>query len=168
VTRLARSPQRASIADMTSNCFTCDNNARIGSLPLREEIALLGAWRVAHAFGSALPGWLVVVPDRHVAALHEMPRSDAAQLGEILRTLSAAHAAVLGSEKSYVVFFAEADGFAHLHVHVVPRMPWFSHDESGPRVFSLLGVPPEEEVPESERDALALRLRAAIEDQGQA
>jgi diadenosine tetraphosphate (Ap4A) HIT family hydrolase len=152
---------------MTSSCFTCDGNARIGSLPPREEIAVFGNWRVAHAIGSSLPGWLVVVPNRHVTTLHELPRADAARLGEVLHAASAAQAAVLGSEKSYIVFFAEADGFAHLHVHVVPRMPWFSHEQTGPRVFAFLGVPPDEELPERERDELALRLRAALHDQGQ-
>jgi hypothetical protein len=34
-------------------------------------------------------------------------------------------------------------------------------------VFAYLGVPPDEEVPEHERDELALRLRAALHDQAE-
>jgi diadenosine tetraphosphate (Ap4A) HIT family hydrolase len=69
---------------------------------------------------------------------------------------------VVGSAKAYVMFFAEADGFAHLHVHVVPRMEWFTHDQLGPRVFAFLGGPQSEWVTEPDMDALALRLRAAL------
>ena len=144
-------------------CFACENNHRIGALPPREEILVAGSWRVAHAFGTSLPGWLVVVPTRHAEALHDMEPDEAAQLGEVLRRASAALHEVVGCEKAYVVFFAEAEGFAHLHVHVIPRMPWFTDDQQGPRVFSLLGVPACDEVSEAERDAIALRLRAALD-----
>jgi diadenosine tetraphosphate (Ap4A) HIT family hydrolase len=60
------------------------------------------------------------------------------------------------------MFFAEADGFAHLHVHVVPRMEWFAHDQLGPRVFAFLGGPQSDWVTEDDMDDLALRLRAAL------
>lgn len=33
------------------------------------------------------------------------------------------------------MLFAEADGFAHLHVHLVPRMPDQPDDRRGPDVF---------------------------------
>lgn len=69
---------------------------------------------------------------------------------------------MVGSAKAYVMFFAEADGFAHLHVHVVPRMEWFTQDQRGPRVFGFLGGPPSEWVTEARMDELALRLRAAL------
>jgi hypothetical protein len=46
--------------------------------------------------------------------------------------------------------------------HVIPRMDWFGENERGPGVFSLLGASAETEVPEAERDALALRLRDAL------
>ena len=35
------------------------------------------------------------------------------------------------------MLFAEAEGFGHLHVHVVPRMPDFESEALGPRVFAL-------------------------------
>ena len=143
-------------------CFACENNERIGELPPREEIVVAGSWRVAHAFGTSLPGWLVVVPTRHAEALHDLEPGEAAQLAEVLRRVSAALRDVVGCEKAYFVFFAEAEGFAHLHVHVIPRMPWFTHDQWGPRVFSLLGVPARDEVSEADRDSIALRLRAAL------
>jgi diadenosine tetraphosphate (Ap4A) HIT family hydrolase len=147
---------------MPTDCFACESNARVGALPPREEITVIGSWRVAHAFGTSLPGWLVVVPTVHATSLQELSRAAAATLGEVLQRVSHAQSETLGCEKSYFVFFAEAEGFAHLHVHVIPRMPWFAEDQQGPRVFSFLGVPEHEEVSESDRDALALRIRAAM------
>ena len=144
-------------------CFACANNEQTGALPPREEIIVSGSWRVAHAFGTSLPGWLVVLPTRHVRALHELRRDEAAELGEVLHRASHALQEVVGCEKAYFVFFAEADGFEHLHVHVIPRMAWFTPKERGPGVFTMLGVPPEDEVSEQDRDDFARRLRVALE-----
>ncbi len=45
-----------------SDCFPCRNNAiEPVLLPLIERAYDDGLWRVAHAFNSALPGWMVVV-----------------------------------------------------------------------------------------------------------
>lgn len=52
-------------------CFACSINERL-DLPPREWIYVGPGWRVAHAFGTALPGWLVLVPRRHVTALDDM------------------------------------------------------------------------------------------------
>jgi diadenosine tetraphosphate (Ap4A) HIT family hydrolase len=119
-------------------------------------------WRVAHAFNSALEGWLVVLPLRHVTSMDELTSTEAEALGSILRRASRALTTVVGSAKAYFVFFAEAERFAHLHVHVVPRMEWFTQDQLGPRVFSFLGGPEMEWVTEHDRDDLALRLRAVL------
>jgi diadenosine tetraphosphate (Ap4A) HIT family hydrolase len=144
-------------------CVTCENNERVGTLPPREQIFTAGSWRVAHAFGTSLPGWLVLVPDEHVRAMHELTPDAAADLGRLLHRTSQALCEVLGCAKAYVAFFAEAEGFEHLHVHVVPRMDWFGEEQRGPAVFSLLGRSAGTEVPEADRDALALRLRDALQ-----
>lgn len=144
-------------------CITCENNERIGALPPREEILVSGSWRVAHAFGTALPGWLVVVPNRHVRAMHELTSAAAAELGPVLQRTSQALADVVGCAKAYVVFFAEAKDQEHLHIHVITRMDWFGENERGPAVFSLLGSSAPTEVPEAERDALSVRLHDALE-----
>src|SRR5439155_4177585 len=144
-------------------CFACENNQQTGALPPREKIIVSGSWRVAHAFGTSLPGWLVVLPTRHVRALHELRRDEAVQLGEVLHRASHALQEVVGCEKAYFVFFAEAEGFEHLHVHVIPRMAWFTPKERGPGVFTMLGVSPDDEVSEQVRDDLARRLRVALE-----
>jgi diadenosine tetraphosphate (Ap4A) HIT family hydrolase len=146
-----------------TQCLACANNELAGGLPSRESIIVSGSWRVAHAFGTSLPGWLVVLPTRHVKALHELRSDEAAELGEVLHRASRALQHVVGCEKAYFAFFAEAEGFEHLHVHVIPRMAWFTPKERGPGAFTMLGVSPEDEVSEHDRDDLARRLRVALE-----
>lgn len=143
-------------------CYSCTHNAQLESLPPREVVALDGSWRVAHAFDSALPGWLVALPLRHATSFDELTEPEAAAFGPLVKRCSAALREVTGCTKVYVIFFAEAEGFAHLHVHLVPRMPWFGPDQVGPKVFGFLGRPPGERVPDDELDALALQLRAAF------
>jgi diadenosine tetraphosphate (Ap4A) HIT family hydrolase len=147
---------------MSTNCFSCSQVAQMPSLPPREAVIVEDGWRVAHAFNSALEGWLVVLPLRHVTSMDELTSPEAEALGSILRRASRALTTVVGSAKAYFMLFAEADGFAHLHVHVVPRMEWFTHDQLGPRVFAFLGGPEPEWVSEHDMDDLALRLRAAL------
>ena len=53
------------------DCLSCVNNA-LADLPPRERVYVGPRWRVAHAFGTSLPGWLVVLPRRHVLALDEL------------------------------------------------------------------------------------------------
>jgi diadenosine tetraphosphate (Ap4A) HIT family hydrolase len=77
-------------------------------------------WRVAHAFGTSLPGWLAVLPRRHVIALDGLTAEEAADAGPLLRAVTAALREVLGCSKTYAALFAEAEGFAHVHFHVVP------------------------------------------------
>ena len=83
-------------------------------------------------------------------------------MGELLVRLSAALHTVLGCEKTYVALFAETEGFAHLHYHVVPRMAWFEQAQVGPRVFSFLGKSEAERVPQDQQDMLAHQIAAAF------
>ncbi len=94
--------------------------------------------------------------------LAELTPSEAAELGPVLAAASAALEEVVGCEKTYVALFAEAEGFAHVHFHLVPRMPGFGDHDVGPRVFHFLGRPEEEQVPVSDADRLATDLALAI------
>lgn len=156
-----RSGSPIRVPDVT-DCYACTQNAST-SLPAREEIFRSQWWRVAHAFDTDLPGWLVVLPTRHVLALTELPVDAAAELGSLLHRLSSALESVLGCDKTYVMLFAETTGFAHLHVHVVPRMPDQPADQRGPAIFSRLGRPEGERLPVEEMDGVSIRLRSALE-----
>jgi diadenosine tetraphosphate (Ap4A) HIT family hydrolase len=149
------------VVTIDPECLTCLSNNR-HDLPPRERIYLGPRWRVAHAFGTALPGWLVVVPRRHVTSLDELTPEEAADLGPLLRSVTLAMRGVLGCAKTYVALFAEAEGFAHVHFHVIPRASDLAAELRGPRVFGLLGGETGRHVPEPDMDAVGASLTSAL------
>lgn len=143
-------------------CYSCQNDARLPELPPREHVGSDDRWRVAHAFGAGVPGWLVLLPRRHVTAIADLTDAEAATLGAWQVRLSRALHAVTGCQKTYVAQFAEAAGFGHVHFHLVPRSPDLPPELRGPRVFGLLGRGAQESVPDARADDIALALRAAL------
>lgn len=145
------------------NCYACRRNGTLpGRLPPRELVFDDGKWRVVHAFGSAIPGWLVVVCRRHVTSLSQLTPQEAAVLGPLLASLSKALETVFPARKAYVAFLAEAEGFEHLHIHVVPREDGMPQERRGKRVFDWLDMPEEEAVTEEGADRIALELRPLV------
>lgn len=147
--------------DLVPGCFACNHQAS-SSLPPREDVTHTDHWRVAHAFNSTLPGWLVINPTRHLTSFTELAPAAADELGGLVHRLSAALELVTGCTKTYLMQFSEADGFSHLHVHLVPRMPDHPADARGPKVFVYLNDDPAQWLPESQRDSIALSLREAL------
>ncbi len=144
-----------------AECLSCALETQADPPP-RERLHVGPRWRVAHAFGTALPGWLVVLPRRHVTALDQLTAEEAADLGPLLRALTAALRAALGCSKTYVALFAEAEGFAHVHFHVMPRQPDLDPGLHGPRVFGLLGGDPASHVPDQVMDEVAISVGRAL------
>lgn len=142
---------------MSTDCYACGHSGM--DAPFRERFVRRAGWRVAHDFNSSLAGWVVLAPLRHVHSLTELTPEEATALGALLRESSIALERVTGCVKTYVMLFAEAEGFAHLHVHVVPRMPDQPADRRGPDVFGYLedGHP----IAPERRDAIAEALLAA-------
>jgi diadenosine tetraphosphate (Ap4A) HIT family hydrolase len=149
------------MSDIEATCFTCESTANESELGPSNSIWSSEGWRVAHSFNSSLLGWLVVVPRRHVESLHELTEGEATELGALLRTASTALVDVLGCLKTYVVMFAEAPGFNHVHFHVIPRASDLDPDLRGSSIFHFLKQPESSWVPLAERNHLALQLRAA-------
>ncbi|MBY8882097.1 HIT family protein [Actinacidiphila acidipaludis] len=145
-----------------SDCYACRHEALFDDLPPRERVAHDGLWRVAHDFNTALPGWLVLLPRRHVTAVHDLTDAEAGALGQWQVRLSRALLAVTGCAKTYVVQFAEAEGFAHVHFHIVPRMHDMPLEHRGARVFALLRRPEPERVTPEHADEVALAVRDAL------
>ncbi|MGP3977975.1 HIT family protein [Streptomyces sp. 8N114] len=145
-----------------TSCYTCAQEARFDDLPLRERIVVDQHWRVAHAFDTALPGWLVLVPRRHVTAIHELTDAEAETLGMWQVRLSRALRDVTGCVKTYVAQFAEVEGFAHVHFHVVPRMSDLPQELRGPRVFGLLRQPERQQVSGDVIDETVQSLRTNL------
>lgn len=146
---------------LVDDCFSCRNTADPDA-PERERVWRTEHWRVAHATDAALPGWLVVLPVEHATSLDHVSAEAAAELGGLLRALTEALIRVTGCVKTYVMLLAEAEGFSHLHFHVVPRAADLADDLRGPRIFGLLGADEVHRVPDDEQDALAVRIREAL------
>ena len=142
-----------------TECETCSLVARRdrGEAPAWDSILRTEHWDLAHAYGSALEGWLVLATRRHVAVVADLSDEEAAELGPLLQRASRALRAVIGCPKTYVAQFAEDPLHQHVHVHVIPRHADQSPDLKSYRIFSLLGGP-QPEVSEARRDDLAARL----------
>ena len=147
--------------DVVVGCYPCDQQV-VAPLPPREDVMHTEHWRVAHAFNSTLPGWLVLLPTRHVTSFTELTPDAAAELGGLMHRLGAALQVVTGCVKTYLMQFSEAEGFSHLHVHLVPRLADHPQEARGPRVFAYLTDDQTRWLTPAERDATALALRAAL------
>ncbi|MFJ2758170.1 hypothetical protein ACIO3S_21405 [Nocardioides sp. NPDC087217] len=79
-----------------------------------------------------------------------------------LESLSAALRTVTGCVKTYVMQFSEAEGYEHLHVHLVARMADQPAHLNGPNVFGYLTDDETQWLPETERDRLARELHGAL------
>jgi diadenosine tetraphosphate (Ap4A) HIT family hydrolase len=145
----------------TAPCLTCRLVARrdAGQAPLWDSILRTPSWDLVHSYNSSLPGWLVLVARRHIAAVHEMTGEEAAELGLLLQRASAALREVVGCPKTYVIQFAEAEGHAHVHFHVIPRMADQPEERRSVGIFGYLGVPVAERLDDATMDEIALKVR---------
>ena len=145
-------------------CLTCDLVRRrdAGGAPLWDSIHRTAHWDLVHSYNTSLPGWLVLVARRHVAAIDELSDEEAAELGVLLRRVSATLRAVTGCAKTYVVQFAEQAEHPHVHFHVIPRMPDQPAERRGPAVFGYLGVAEAERVSEERMNGIAAAVRSLL------
>lgn len=144
-----------------TDCYSCAQNTA-AELPPWERIAGDEHWRVAHALDSAVSGWLVLIPRRHVISVAELTDAEAASLGSWQVRLSRALGRVVGCQKTYVAQFAEAAGFAHVHFHIVPRPPDLPAELRGPRIFGLLGPGDRPHVGAEELERIAADLASQL------
>jgi len=89
------------------DCYSCAREAEFDRLPPRERIAADELWRIAHAIGTAVPGWLVLLPRRHVTSIAALSDPEASSLGTWQVRISRALHVVMGCQKTYVAQFAE-------------------------------------------------------------
>ncbi len=144
------------------NCYACDRNMAAADLRPWEQVHVSEHWRLTVAFNASLPGWLVLLPRRHVEGLQELDQREAEEMGGLLRAASAALVEVTGCLRTRSCCLPRPRGSATFHLHVVPRHADLPAERRGPAVFAYLGAPPEQRVPESDRDLLAARLREAL------
>ena len=142
-------------------CKTCELTAqrRLGKAPLWDCIYQTEYWDVAHAFNTALPGWLVLVLQRHIESLDELTEQEAAELGSLIRRISSSLKTVIGCVKTYVIQFAEHEAHPHVHFHIVPRMANQPADRRSTQVFGYLEVSPEQRVSEDKMNEICAKIR---------
>ncbi len=141
-----------------TDCVTCHLTAERLQGPLCERIYEDEHWRIAHAFNTSLPGWLVVASMRHAESFAELTEAEAASIGPLLHRISKALQEVTGAVKTYVVLFAEHPEHPHVHFHVIPRMNDLPKDKRGRWIFDCLGVSEAEIVPLETRNTVAAHL----------
>ena len=92
---------------------------------------------------------------RHLEASAELTEQEAAMFGPLTRRITQAMTEVLHPAKIYLNLYAEAQGFAHLHVHLTPRYADTPPERRGPAIFDYMR--------EREADAHDLVTIAAVE-----
>ena len=155
--------QPSSSPTRPSDCYTCRQEVADHGTERRERILATDRWRLVHSFDSALEGWLVLLPRRHVVAIHDLTGEEAAELGPLLRRVSVALRDELSCDKTYVIQLAEAEGFSHVHFHVVPRSAELPTDRRGPGVFWYLRQPEEAWVSVDRQEELATAIGRRLE-----
>ena len=147
-----------------AECHTCELTARRdkGEAPLWDNIFRTQYWDLVHSYNTSLPGWLVLVARRHLAAIDEMSQAEAAELGVLLQQVSASLKQVTGCQKTYVMQFAEHPQHPHVHFHVVPRLNEQPETHRGPRVMKYLQVTEDEYVTEDVMNALSTQIRQTL------
>ncbi len=145
-------------------CRTCELTRQrdAGTAPLWDSIYRTQYWDVAHAFNTALPGWIVIVARRHIEAIDELSEAEAVELGILLRRVSAALREVTGCVKTYVMQLAEADGHAHVHFHVVPRMANQPEERRSIKIFGYLSVPDDERLSDAAMNEIAQQIQHSL------
>jgi diadenosine tetraphosphate (Ap4A) HIT family hydrolase len=122
------------------DCLTCLNLSRERRISPGPFIFEGTHWIVDHAYPTTHLGWLVILPKRHIEALHELTKEEFQELAEIEYKLVQAMHTDSSVQKEYLMCFAEGEGFNHVHIHVVPRPFDLPAHLKGPRVFALMTV----------------------------
>ncbi len=98
-----------------------------------------GVWRLEHILEPVpMVGWLVLKPWRHVESMADLTDDVAASFGVLSRRVIAVMREVLRPEKVYLCLFAEAEQFAHIHFHLIPRFTDTGSHHRGPHIFDTL------------------------------
>ncbi len=139
---------------MAGECAFCA--ADVDDAPPRERAVRTDRWRlVVHR--SALPGWFLLMPRRHIESLHEMTAEEAADLGPLIQRASALHVEHFGALKTYVMQFAE--GVSHVHFSLAPRRSDIPADRIGPASMGFNSK--DEPLSTERRDEIALQVARA-------
>lgn len=121
---------------MNPDCSICSQVRRATEDP---SVALYrdDAWVViAMPAAVGVPGWAMLLSQRHVSGLDQLDDSEAASLGPTLRRVQQAMLAATGAERIYTASLNESA--PHVHIHLAPRYATMPNDAVGFGAFDLL------------------------------
>ena len=153
------------MVNSVKHCKTCELTQRrtLGAAPLWDCIYRAQFWDVVHAFNTSMPGWLVLVAQRHLEALDELTGDEAVELGLLIRRVSAALKEVTGCVKTYVMQFAEHRDHPHVHFHIVPRMADQPENRRSTQVFAYMDASEAEYVREEQMNEIAGQVQHILQ-----
>jgi diadenosine tetraphosphate (Ap4A) HIT family hydrolase len=97
-----------------------------------------------------------------VEALHDLTHEEFRELADIQYRLAQIMQAQASIEKEYMMCFAEAEHFQHVHIHFVAKPKDLPQEAKGPRIFAYLNVDPHAAVSPQEIKALSEELKVAL------
>lgn len=98
-----------------------------------------GSWRLEHILEPIpMVGWLVLKPLRHVETIAGLTMDEATAFGQLSKHIVEAMEMALDPAKVYLCMFAEAENFAHIHFHFIPRFEDTPTERRGPKSFDYL------------------------------
>lgn len=121
---------------MENECLACDLAAGRQPLP-GGLIHRTESWLVEHCVGPLGLGTLIVKPGRHVTAVADLSRTEAAELGPLLQQTSWVASQLIDAEQVYNCLWSHAGGVpVHLHYVVQPvtRQQMAAYQCHGPRL----------------------------------
>lgn len=119
-------------------CYTCKSISGQQRISPGPTIYAGEHWLVEHAYPCSMRGWLVIVLKRHVEALHELSPAEFSEMSELVEKTVRTVRKHFECEKEYVACFAEADGFNHVHVHVIAKPQNLPQELKGTSIFGML------------------------------
>jgi diadenosine tetraphosphate (Ap4A) HIT family hydrolase len=144
------------------DCYTCRSLSGERRISPGPTIVEGRYWLIEHAYPTRLRGWLVIVLKRHVEALHELSREEFAELSELQALTVRLLHEELGCAKEYMVCFAEAEHFQHIHFHVVAKPRDLPDELKGTKIFTMINITEAEALPREEIRAFCEKLRSRI------
>lgn len=144
------------------DCASCRSLQGIKRVSPGPDIYTGRYWVVEHAYPTRYRGWLIMVLKRHAEALHDLTKEEFIELGEIQYKLVKAMEQGENVAKEYIMCHAETERFAHVHIHVVPKMTFTPDIFKGPNIFNLFKCPPDKALTPEEITAICEEYTARI------
>lgn len=123
-------------------CVTCRSISKEQPICPAPRIYTGEHWVVEHAYPSSYKGWLVVVHKQHKTRISMLERGEMVELGDLISRCSKALRLLLACEKEYVLCLCEAEGFSHLHWHIVGKPQMLPDVYKGAGILNYTKVSP--------------------------